>query len=1194
MGVLILKLFDYIRTHRAIGVLSFLVLTALLVIATARLGYKEDISDFLPLSGRHNTALKVFQRISGAEKIITIFQYRDTTNADPDIATQAIDDYVGKITDADASHCIKNIVSQIDIEQMGEVTNFVYNNIPYFLTDADYRRIDSLLSLPNYVAEQLRQDKQMLMFPSGGLLSENIQRDPLNLFTPVVKRLQTGSSELNYEIYDGYIFTPDMKKAIVMLDSPFGASETENNSKLVDMLRECADSTMASFSNIDIHIIGGPVIAVGNANQIKADSILSVSCAIVLISLLLFFTFRNARNLLLIVLSIGWGWLFGLGCLSIVHSNVSVIVIGVSSVILGIAVNYPLHLIAHLSHAADKRSALKEIVAPLLVGNITTVGAFLALVPLQSVALRDLGLFSSFLLIGTIVFVLLYLPHVAAVKKQHDTEAISRLGYIAIEKKPWIVWTVVVLTIVFGYYSLQTKFDANMSNINYMTQEQKADMSYFQSVMKSEGSKPKIYLLSSDTTFDGALDRSKDAQKTINRLKAEKLIVNSSGCSRFLSSHKEQTLRLKRWNDFTAKHGNAISSSLSTHAASEGFSAESFNDFLTILHRSYQVEKSDYFRPLTTSIFSGYLSTDTTNGDYHVVDILSVDNENIPKVEQALSNEGLFCFDVTGLNSAIANNLSNDFNYIGWTCGCIVFFFLWISMGSIELAILSFIPMAVSWIWILGLMALFGIEFNIVNVILATFIFGQGDDYTIFMTEGSCHEYAYRKKILGSYKNSIIISALIMFIGIGTLIVAKHPALHSLAEVTIVGMLSVVLMAYLFPPLIFRWLVSKGDAYRMRPLSLRPLLVMALSATVFFGQLLSVYALGLILFVCGKPSKKKRQWLHRYVGSLFLFDLKHIPTVKFRIINQSNETFSRPAIIVSNHQSMLDAAVFMALSPKCIPVSNSHVTENRLIAPVYRWLGCITLSDDIDSDIVKIKPWIEDGYSIVVFPEGERNSKSSILRFHKGAFYMAEKLHLDIVPVILHGLNHVLPRNSIAVFPGQMTVDIHNRLSCNDALRPDYAELQKAMHQYFIKEYDRMATAVETTAYFRNLVIDRFRYKGYEVMKSVKRGLKRHDGYTRQPILATDKAWIVEPGYGEFSLLYALTHPRTLVTAIMADTDKADILRYSAEYIAENLQISLHAEFCQQQKREGTLMLIDPTDELRRQYANQNNVIEIR
>jgi hypothetical protein len=88
------------------------------------------------------------------------------------------------------------------------------------------------------------------------------------------------------------------------------------------------------------------------------------------------------------------------------------------------------------------------------------------------------------------------------------------------------------------------------------------------------------------------------------------------------------------------------------------------------------------------------------------------------------------------------------------------------------------------------------------------------------MTEGCQYEYAYRRKMLSSYKQSIILSALIMFIGIGALILARHPALRSLAQVTIVGMSSVVLMAWLLPPLLFRWLTMKDGQYRKRPLSL--------------------------------------------------------------------------------------------------------------------------------------------------------------------------------------------------------------------------------------------------------------------------------------------------------------------------------------------------------------------------------------
>ena len=121
-------------------------------------------------------------------------------------------------------------------------------------------------------------------------------------------------------------------------------------------------------------------------------------------------------------------------------------------------------------------------------------------------------------------------------------------------------------------------------------------------------------------------------------------------------------------------------------------------------------------------------------------------------------------------------------------------------------------------------MGLLGINFNIVNVILATFIFGQGDDYTIFMTEGCQYEYATGRRMLASYQHSILLSALIMFIGMGSLILARHPALHSLAEVTIVGMFSVVVMAWLLPPFFFRWLTMKDGVRRRRPLTWRSLL----------------------------------------------------------------------------------------------------------------------------------------------------------------------------------------------------------------------------------------------------------------------------------------------------------------------------------------------------------------------------------
>lgn len=798
------------------------VVTLSLVVLVARLGYKEDISDFLPLDGNHQRAMQVYQDISGADRLFAVFQYADTTTADADEMVAAVEAFVAEVERRDTAHTVKQLTAQVDMAQMAEITDFAYANIPYFLTPADYDSIADRLQRPGYIRQQLQEDKRMLMFPAAGLLSENIQRDPLNIFTPTISKLQRSVSGLRYELYDGYIFTPDLQRAIVMLRSPYGSSETENNGQLIALLDNCGHSALLHHPNIRMHLVGGPSIAVGNASQIKADSILSVAIAVVLILILLYYSLRNVRHLLLIAISIGWGWLFAMGCLSLVHDNVSIIVIGISSVIIGIAVNYPLHLIAHLSHTPSVLSTLREIAAPLIVGNITTVGAFLALVPLRSVALRDLGLFSAFLLVGTILFVLVFLPHIVKPGDKPRHTFINRIGDFSLDNKPWVVAVVAVLTVVFGYYSLQTTFDANISHINYMTDDQRADMDYFQRMMASGTEQPKVYSLSTAATLDEALDSCSRRMGDYRAMKDAGWVADVGSCWPFLCSTDEQRQRLERWNSLMETYRSQIEASLRQQAKEEGFSADSFDDFFAILDRDYQPQKPSYFAPLLQTVFASNVVKDAESGQYSVVDVLSVnDVSHIERVEAALAQSGGYGFDIQGMNTAIANHLSDDFNYIGWACGCIVFFFLWLSFGSLELAALSFLPMAVSWLWILGIMTLCGLQFNIVNVILATFIFGQGDDYTIFMTEGACYEYAYRRKMLSSYKHSIIISALIMFIGIGTLIIARHPALRSLAEVTIAGMFSVVLMAYLFPPLIFRWLVSRHGQYRQRPLSLR-------------------------------------------------------------------------------------------------------------------------------------------------------------------------------------------------------------------------------------------------------------------------------------------------------------------------------------------------------------------------------------
>lgn len=815
----ITDIYDSMGRHRKARGMSLVLVTLALVAMVFTLRFSENITDFLPFGTTEREHMSVYQNISGAERMVFLF----SNPSGEDKTIEAIDAFVEAVNEKDTEGWCADLTYQFDMDDISEVSGFVYENMPYFLTPRDYARMDSLLSVPGYVEAQVARDKEMLMLPSS-FVTQTVTGDPLALFSPVMSRLQTSASQLNFEMVDGYIFTPDMSRAVAMMNSPFGSSETENNSKLLKLLDDAAAQMNADYPDVRVDIVGGPAIAVGNSHRIKTDSFIAISLSVILIILLLIYSFNSARNILLIFLSVGWGLLFALGGMALFSDSVSIIVIGISSVILGIAVNYPLHLVAQVVQQPDKRAALKEIVSPLVVGNITTVGAFLALIPLKSTALRDLGIFASLLLIGTILFVLIYLPHLIEVKKpaERQSRLLEHLSKVKLEESKLLLVSVVVLTAVLAYFSFWTEFDSDISNINYMTAQQRADMQYFEDLLTRDTTHTAktLYVMGEGDSFDAALAGNALNAAKIDSLTASGLVAAQNEAATFLVSKAQQRERLQMWNDFVGRHREELTVALASAAAKSGFAPTAFARFSSLVEGAGAFEPQDieFFEPLTTTVFTQNLTMLEDSGKAYAVSALNVEPENVEAVKACF---GASCFDVSEMSNALSNSLSDNFNYIGWACSLIVFFFLWFSLGRLELALISFLPMAISWVWILGLMGLFGIKFNIVNIILATFIFGQGDDYTIFMTEGCQYEYARRKTILPAYKSSILESAAIMFVGIGTLIVAKHPAMRSLAEVTIIGMFSVVLMAYFIPPFLFKWFTVRNGQQRRYPVTLR-------------------------------------------------------------------------------------------------------------------------------------------------------------------------------------------------------------------------------------------------------------------------------------------------------------------------------------------------------------------------------------
>ena len=260
---------------------------------------------------------------------------------------------------------------------MLDVFKYVWQMYPLLLSDKDLCHLDSMVTSEGFVQRQMEENRRLLMLPLGSMLTQSLPFDPLHLSAFVTKDLQSNEVSDHYKIVDAHIFSKDGKCGIALLSSPYGISESKQNEKLVSLIDEVANKVMDRYPDI---------IAV------------------------LFYSFRRWSDIFWIGISIVFGWLVALGVISVFYDNISIIVLGIGSVIIGIAVNYPLHFLDHLRHEVNCRNALKEMVTPLLIGNVTTVSAFLCLVFIDADAMRDLGIFGSLMLIATIAFVLIILP----------------------------------------------------------------------------------------------------------------------------------------------------------------------------------------------------------------------------------------------------------------------------------------------------------------------------------------------------------------------------------------------------------------------------------------------------------------------------------------------------------------------------------------------------------------------------------------------------------------------------------------------------------------------------------------------------------------------------------------------------------------------------------------------------------------
>ncbi len=1145
MSVFFISIYRFFQRYRLIFWLFLTGIAACLVFFTSRIKLEEDISRITSKSDSLSKDEYVIRNFKFAEKLVLHIRQSDTTRSPQ---TQLLIHVANTIFDSLSnrldSSFIQNIFLRTEETQIETALTLLSNHLPVFLEEADYLTLDSLIN-PLRIEAIIQNNYKTLISPASIVMKNRLAQDPLGISSLVLKKLQTLQVDEQYSLVDGYIFSTDHRHLLIFITPTHPPSETSKNGELIDTL----DEVIASVTNgvVEADYFGSVAVAVGNANQLKHDIVLSLLIALIAILLLIGWYFRNPAIPLLGFVPAFFGGGLALSILYLTKGNISAIALGVGSVILGLIIDYALYMINHFRKKQDVEEVIRNMAQTIFICSLTSIGAFLCLTFLNSAVLHDLGWFAAISVFGAAFFALIILPQFLGgylLPKANDVNRqnfIDRIARIDFGNKPWLIIALLVAGIVSFFFLKDVEFEKDMNSLNYMDDQLIRAENELDQI--SNSSLKNVYIVATGENLDEALESNERAIRKLDELQESGKIESYSGISTFLLSDSIQQQRLDRWNEYwTQERKMRVVQEIRKAGMQTGFTSNAFDEFEQLLSRKFTTVPPEENTILRNTLFSEWVHI--TPEMTMVTTIARGDEEDKPTVYYAFKDEREFVlFDRQNLTHRFVEGVRFDFNTLVTLSMIFVSILLLLSFGRIELGFTTALPMFFAWLLTLGFMGLFGIKFNIFNIIISSFVFGLGVDYSILMMRGLQSEYKTGIRDRQTYQVSIFLSSTTTIFGVAALFAARHPALNSIALISIIGVISVVLVSYSYQAMLANWFLFKPKRRKSFPITLYLLyfaLVIAWIPISTIALILVIY--GVVISPLLPFSRKKKQEIfHRVFSRLSkIYIAMNFPGYH-KVENPTGETFEKPAIIISNHQSLIETPALLRLHPTILILTNEWIYHHLVFGPVARLAGFPSMEEGIENSLSVLQQRIDAGFSILIFPEGHRSKDGHIQRFHRGAFYIAEKLQVDVLPILIYGSGDFLRKGNFWGKPSRLFMKVLPRITPdNTRFGETYSQRTKQVRRYYREEYSKFKELHCTPAYNRLFVHLNYIFKGPVLEWHVRIKMSLEQNFQLYNQLLPKKGEILDLGcgYGYITYMLMLTSDERKLTGVDFDDEK--------------------------------------------------------
>ena len=351
-------------------------------------------------------------------------------------------------------------------------------------------------------------------------------------------------------------------------------------------------------------------------------------------------------------------------------------------------------------------------------------------------------------------------------------------------------------------YSGRVRFDSDLRHIGYESPQFEEALERYN--RENQGGKTQRYYAATGATLDEALEQHKAVRRVIDSLKADGAIDRSQDLvSLLFVPEAEQRARIAAWNNYWTEEKRAEARRAIDRAArKQGLDPSLFDPFFSLLDEDFEPASLYEAGIVPEGLLCNFI--EYSAGRYLVFSSVLLELEQRQKVDDIFAQVALVV-DPMYYTGSLVELTHRDFNAALLLSSLFVLVVLLVSFRNIWVALLAFLPMGLSWYVVEGWMAIFGLEFNLLNIVISTFVFGIGVDYSIFVMQGLLAGARGKDdRLLQYHKTAIFFSAFVLLVVILSLLLALHPAIRSIGWCSLIGMGSTILITYTLQPLLFR------------------------------------------------------------------------------------------------------------------------------------------------------------------------------------------------------------------------------------------------------------------------------------------------------------------------------------------------------------------------------------------------------